>query len=214
MKRKFDPASIKKKPALVKSKRMSLVNPPPRRHGPEKKNNDFSSQATVVAATATATILTLNAMTQGTAPTNYLGRSVIMKSIAWIFTGALAATSAGGSPLRVLIVYDKQTNAALPATTQIVVNDRIDTFMNLANSKRFIVVADQQVQSVGTQGPQGWYIHGYRKMNLPMEFNTTNGGTIADIQTGAMYALIWQDGKIITADPINSFNCRIRFEDA
>ena len=207
------PRKIQKRPSLALARTMSMVNPPFVPRSGEKKNLDATSTATVVAAGTQAVVLLLNAAVQGVTPITYVGRSLRMKSLHIRWLGSLAATTVGSSPLRMLIVYDKQTNAATPATTAVVAADNISSPMNLANNRRFLVLMDEEIPCVGDKGPSAWFVNRYRKLNLVTEFNTTNGGTVADITSGAIFALFWQNGNLITADPTNRLYSRIRFVD-
>lgn len=206
-------ADSKGRPAK-KFKRRSIVNPPQRKFNRvEKKNFDFISTVTVVAAQTTAVITSIFIPDQGTSPTDHVGRRVNVKSLAWKWQGSMAATSAGASPLRMVILFDKQPNAALATATTMFNQDNISTFTQLANSQRFIVLADKIIPSVGTGGPQGWSRKGFIKLNLQTEFNEANGGTVADITTGNYIVVFWQNGNIITASPTNVFTSRFRFSD-
>ena len=179
----------------------------------EKKNFDATSTTTIVAAQSTATVLQIFTPDQGTAPTEHVGRRTNAVSLTYKWEGSFAPTTVGSSPLRMLIVYDKQPNAATPATTTIVVSDIIVTLMNLQNSRRFKVIADEIIPEFGVNGPASFMISGFRSINLETEYNDVNGGTIADITTGSMIALFWQNGNIITASPTNAFFSRVRFTD-
>lgn len=181
----------------------------------EKKNIDATSTATVVFATTTSPAgLPLNVMAEGTTPITHVGRHVNMKSIQFRWVGSLAPTTTGSTPLRCLVVYDKQPNGAVAATTQVVQVDELQSPMNLANNRRFIILADQKVDCVGTAGPQSWDITFFRKIDLPVEFNENNSGTITDVNTGAVLAFFWSEGTLLVASPTNAFYSRIRFTDA
>lgn len=210
--------SASKKKQSHPTRRVSTVrgryyNNRPNLRRAEKKNLDIDVVTQVVAGQSTAVVQLLNAAVQGTSPTTYLGRSFRMRSLFIRWEGSLAATSAGSSPLRMVIIYDKQTNASLPATTTVFSADSLVSPINLANNRRFKVLMDEEIECVGTQGPQSWSIKRYMKLNHITEFNTTNGGTVADITTGGVYAFFWQNGAIITANPSSIFYSRIRFED-
>lgn len=179
----------------------------------EKKNIDVTTTSQVVAAQATAQVLLLNGCAQGTTALTRLGRRITMKSLYWMWDGSMAATSAGASPLRLLIVYDKQTNGAAPAATDILVADAIGYPNNLSNSRRFVTLFDELIECVGASGPSAWFRKGYKKLNLNVEFNTGSAGTVADITSGSVYALIYQNGNIITANPSGQFYTRVRFTD-
>lgn len=179
----------------------------------EKKNIDTTAVGTVIAGQSTAIPVTLNLTTRGTNPTQYVGRSIRMRSLLIRWNGCLAQTSVAGSGLRMVVVYDKQTNGALPATTDVFAADQMSSPMNLANNRRFEVVMDEEIPCVGTGGPQAWNIKRYVKLNHVVEFNQVNGGTIADITSGSLIAYFYQAGTLISANPTNSFYARVRFVD-
>lgn len=188
----------------------------------EEKNVDVVTNTTITAAQATASLALLNGIDDGATSTTRVGRKVILTSLSWRWVGSLAATSAGSSGLRMLIVYDKQANATAPLATDILQVDTIYSLMNLSNGKRFKILVDELVTCVGTQGPQSWNLKGYLKFEKPtkgipgleMTFNNNSTNTITSITTGSVYALFYQDGNIITASPVSFMYSRFRFIDA
>jgi hypothetical protein len=194
--------------------RHSLVNPVSRKGlEPEKKNVDTTINTSIVFGQSTGTLQLLNGLVPGNSATTRIGRTVTMRSLEIRWLGSLAPTTTGSSPLRMLVIYDKQTNASAPMATDILVSDLIDSPMNLSNSKRFIIIANEEISCVGTAGPQSWFSNIYRKLNLPIEFNTATNGTVGDIVTGAIFALFYQEGTLLVASPSNLFYSRIRFID-
>lgn len=195
----------------------SLFQAPTRK---EKKFIDVSSSALLTAAQATGTLSgCLSAMAQGTDANNHVGRECTLKSLYWQFACSMAATSAGSSPIRLVIVYDKEANGAAPtiatgAASDIFATDAITAPMNLNNRDRFIILVDEIIECLGSAGPQGFYRKGYKKMSLPMIFNSTTTQTVSAIQTGSVYAVVWQNGNIITTAPTHNLYTRIRFTDA
>lgn len=179
----------------------------------ELKNIDVTSTTTLVAGQTTATVLLLNGVAQGTTATTRLGRRVTIKSLYWLWQAELVSTTTGGAPCRLLIVYDKQANATAPVSTDVVVADAIVNPNNLSNSRRFVTLFDEVIEALGTGGPQSFMRKGYKKLNLPVEFNAGSAGTVGDIQTGSVYAFFWQGGNIATTSPTNAFFSRIRFSD-
>lgn len=179
----------------------------------EKKNIDVNTAATIVAATATFSTMThINPIQQGATANNRLGREANMRSLHYRWQGSFAPTTAGSSPIRLLIVYDKQPNGAAPPILDILIADAIESPMNLDWKKRFIILVDQEVECVGAQGPSAWYIKGNRKMALNAEFTGVGGG-IASLNSGSVYAITYQNGNIITAAPTSQLYTRIRFTD-
>lgn len=185
------------------------------KHTEERKNIDVIAGANIAFGMATAIALPLNVpCIEGTSPTTHVGRRIKMKSIFVRWQGSLAPTTTGASPLRLLVVYDKQPNAATAAANVVLTTDVIQSPMNLANNKRFVVVIDELIPCVGTSGPTSWAIERYRKIDLDTEFNETDGGTSADVTTGLMVAYFYQNGNLLIANPSGGFYSRIRFVDA
>ena len=106
---------------------------------PEKKNVDFFTGTFFTSATGNFTITPINLIAQGTTAQQHIGRKAVMTSVlvrSWL------TLTAGQYPVRMVLVYDKETNGVAPIATDIfTVNDSMSP-MNLANSDRFIVVAD------------------------------------------------------------------------
>lgn len=203
-----------KNPAFKKARKASLVNPPKgKRSMPEKKNVDALITTGFAAAATTGTITLLNGIDDGATATTRVGRKVDMSSLQFIFKCNMATTTTGAAPLRCVVVYDKQTNGVLPAITDIFAQDSITAPMNLANSKRFIVISDKIYNGIGTAGPQSLIDKQYYRINLPVEFNDNSTATITSINTGSIYLIQWQDGGLLTTMPVNTFFSRIRFTD-
>lgn len=157
---------------------------------PEKKNIDTQISLATPGATWTAAQL-LNPIVQGTGVSGRVGRQVNLKSvfIRWVFTGTQ-------TPFRFVIIYDKQPNGALPATTDIFSVNSINGLMTLANSDRFKVIHDEYIYANGgsNQGNfqsasnalAGKYFRDFGE-GLQNIWTDAATGTIADISTGALY---------------------------
>lgn len=211
------PAQKRHKPnSLAKTvviPRSSLPNP-------EKKNIDNLFTNSIVAGATAASLHLLNGVDDGATAITRIGRRISMSNLSIRWLGNLAATSAGASPLRLVVVYDRQTNAQAPAVTDVFQVDQISTMMNLANARRFKVIVDENVECVGTGGPQAWsrmifrdFTQGGRKPGLAVEFNTASTANVDSITTGSIYAFLWQTGGIITAAPTQALFTRVRFTD-
>lgn len=156
----------------------------------------------------------LNASVPGSTASDRIGRKIVMRNlfIRWSFN--MAATSTGGSPFRILIVYDKQCNAAAPAITDILLTDDVKSTMNLSNRDRFIVIWDKLTPAIGTTVAQA--IHGKKFINLgglETMYNTGSAGTVGDITSGSMFLFTAQVGTIGTASPAFDSRCRIKYTD-
>lgn len=181
--------------------------------GQEQKDITQLNSALLTAGASTASVTLLNGVTQGTSGTTRLGRRITMKSLLLNGQFNLQATTAGASPIRVLVVYDMQSNGAAPAASDVLLADTLTSPMNLSNNRRFKVLVEECSPCIGTAGPQSWSFKRWIKLNHTVEFNTGNAGTVADIQTGSIYMLVYQDGLLITTAPAAFVYSRVRFTD-
>lgn len=86
--------------------------------------------------------------------------------------------------------------------------------MLLSNTDRFTVLRSFITEPISAQNNNSVSGHEYIKMDLETIYNDTDGGTIADVQTGAIYIIAAQSGNILTQPPTFTFISRIRFDDA
>lgn len=206
--------------------------------GPETKFVDTQGILGVngrLAATPPAAI-TLCAPVQGAAGFNRIGQKITLKSlrIRGNVTNVLTCVQGLG---RIIVVYDKQANAALPNWADLITSisnagaattGALDG-INMANRDRFIVLADEQMwlpsctntagvlTNVGglnttDKNPSMFNFDRFIKLrDMEMHFNNTNGGTFADIQTGSLnffFALTGTDQSYSA-----NFVARTRFQD-
>lgn len=167
----------------------------------------------VGAVTFTAATL-LNPTVQGTAATGQrLGRKITMTSLLVRYSCTLATTSVGGAVARILIVYDKQTNGATPAITDILTNNDFTSPMNLDNTDRFTILMDELTDPISVGNNFSIAKNRYVKMKLDSVYSTNNGD-VTDIKTGGVFAFIAQTGGVTTTvGTVDSFT-RIRFLDS
>jgi len=153
----------------------------------------------------------LNACTQGAAPGQRVGRTIKMKSIYLRYFCAIAPTTTGGSPVRVVLVYDKQANTAAATPANLLVADNVYSPNDLSSARRFVTLMDRVV-NVGVGQPSA-SIEFYKKCNLETQYNAVNGGTVADIQSGSLFMFVWASAGIQTASLVGGWTVRVRFED-
>lgn len=156
----------------------------------------------------------LNTCIAGPLATNRIGRKIKMENLFIRWGNTLAATSVGGSPLRILIVYDRQTNIALPAITSILLTDSFYSPMNLSNRDRYLILMDKITAPIAVNGQ--FSVSGKKFINLrglEAMYNTTEGGSVADITTGGIYLFVAQNSGITVATPNFFSTCRIKFSD-
>lgn len=133
-----------------------------------------------------------------------VGRKIQMKSfyiryhcgIKAAFTLGTITTTAT-QELRLIVFIDKQPNGAAPAVTDLLVAATPTSQLNMNNRDRFKVLRDvthvfDPYTLLTASASPAWNRTAecgeiYKKINLECIFNATNGGTIADVNSGALY---------------------------
>lgn len=171
--------------------------------------------------TSTGAVYLLSGVAQGTDYTNRIGRKISMKSLLIRFSlnPNAGQTSAVGDFVRILIVYDSQSNGSAPGVTDILQTANYLSPMNLNNRDRFKVLHERLIPmnpTVYTTGaltggnPQNKSYEIYKRMFLDEVFsNTTN--LISSITSGSVYLLIIAAAATATG---LGYNSRIRFSDS
>jgi len=174
---------------------------------------------TDVAFSETGSITLLNGCAPGTGASQRIGKKIVMKSINVRL--AIAANIPTGvvfqGTVRMIIFFDKQTNAAAPLVTDVLEAATGLSNMRMDNRERFVVLSNQILPIDQSGGNQSAFMKCYKKLNLPVIFNAGVAGTVADIQTGALYMLriCEQSGPTTPgAVPVATLNTRIRFDDS
>lgn len=182
---------------------------------PSNIERKFLDTAIVDDVSTTASITALNAMNSGTTASNRIGRRILMKSLqvrALIEREDPASTTA--EHMRMMVVYDRQANGALPAITDILVTASVEALRNMANVGRFFVLFDEFIDvSTAAGGRSQQSFNKFVKFNLPVFYNAGIAGTVADIATGSLL-MVYVGNRAAGVDDINvSMNCRLRFTD-
>lgn len=179
--------------------------------GAEKKAIDTTSTlAPPLTASFTACTL-LNGCAQGVGNSERIGRKMCMKSISLRY---IHQPTSGGpnSQVRILIIYDKQTNGSLPANSDIIPLAQFIGHLNLSNADRFVVLMDEisessQSSALTISGKR------YLKCNLETVFGGTTNG-IASINSGGVYILAANNSDL-TVGAVSAlwYQVRIRYTD-
>lgn len=183
----------------------------------ELKKIDVSGQNSLFTAAGTLTLL--NGVAVGTDYTDRIGRKIILKSHLFRMNVRLAGLTAGiGEFIRVMLIYDCQTNGAAPVVADILSTSTVISPINLNNRDRFKVLKDWMIgleaanfaAAVVTAGsPQHHFRQMYKKINMEQIFGGT-GATVGSIQTGSIYLLtMGLIGNIAAID----YDSRLRFID-
>lgn len=170
-------------------------------------------------------VTVLNSTSQGTAETNRIGRKILMKSVMIrLFVDQFqAGTTPANDYLRCALVYDRQPNAAAAVFSDVfqdvdAAGAATTTSMsnvNISNADRFHVLRDWFWKvdvpggtSAGNQPSQvatdfkPFSVKSFVKLGLLTHYNAVNGGTVADITSGALL--------LLTAGFNSSANCQYR----
>lgn len=140
---------------------------------------------------------TVNIIPQGVTEVQRLGRKCTITSINWRYTLSLPETSGVANPspaekLRLIFYVDKQCNGATALAADILETaigaTAVNSFRNLANSGRFLILMDKTVAinyaamagdsaTVDKVSQAGVLRHGtfYKSCSIPLEFNSTLG---------------------------------------
>lgn len=197
-----------------------------------------------LACNSTGSIIALNLIQAGSSFFNRVGRKIEMKSLLLEFTPrpVAAARSTAADTLRVLVVYDRQTNGALPAISDILqdteqngTNTTISTSnINLNNRDRFQIIRDARmclpaITNAATGVPTlawpstmqgtsetGALYRSFMKLGeLVTQFKADSApAVIGDISTGGLY-LITFAAQAAGAEgfTIVDWNARLRYHD-
>jgi len=193
--------------------------------------------ALTVGLSASATIQLLNGLQLGTAAYQRIGNKIAMKSLYWSLAYANTATDSSPTtdtalvniPVRAMVVYDKQTNGALP-----VLGDLLSAFSglgnatartidvnspnNLNNRDRFIVLMDKRFMLTST-GPSCRFIKKYKRLNTSVTYKSgATVGDVTDITSGGLYFITYRDAEMNgTTNPSSTVlltgDIRLRYQD-
>jgi len=157
----------------------------------------------------TATITLLNGMAPGTSALTRNGQKIKCVSLTLnAFTTIAAAAQA--TLVRCMLVLDKQPNGATFSTTDLLATNSVTSVRNIGNARRFVVLYDRRF-SLSVNGPAQANISVFRKLSFHTEYNTGTAGTIADIQTNALFLFLQSSEATLTPD--FSYSFRLRFVD-
>ncbi len=173
---------------------------------PELKFHDFQLNDAAVAATWTV-FPSINLIPQGTTEITRIGRACTIKSIWWkvhMFKALSNSTSNTHDVLRMVMFIDKQCNGAAAGATDLWEVDDFQSFRNLANQHRFTILCDKTISlnsyaGAGNGTANDFASFGkdtqiYKKVSIPLEFNST-AGAITEIRSNNIgIMLISQNG--------------------
>lgn len=165
----------------------------------------------------TGDVVCLNGIAPGSGIGQRVGVKVRLRKVVADLTAhtkSAVAVSCGG---RVMLVYDKQTNAAAPGVTDVLdITPGLhneDSPIKLENRARFVILRDWHLRT----GPDGAYGDMQKKRliwrgTLPTVYNNIGGGTVADIVSGGLF-LVCYGSNAAGDDGQLSGVVRVRYDD-
>ncbi len=185
----------------------------------------FDINLDVAALTAAAQFIpadgNLLIITQGVGESQRVGRKLFIKKVQIKYNLDLFAgiSQANHENVRVIIYKDKQTNGAIATATTILQTDNYQSFRNLENSGRYVVLMDKTHSLNHTAaGGNGTAIETctrtqnysfYKECNIPIEYNAATGD-IAEIRSMNLGIMVLcATGGVVKFEGI----ARFRFSD-
>lgn len=178
----------------------------------EFKSKDTTINAAVIDSTGSVNLI--NGIARGDDINERTGREIILKSIQ--INGRIRSTAATGVTQigRVICVYDRQTNGAAPAITDVLTSNSTTSARNLENRRRFKILMDKvfALSAAGQSGEQQEFRF-YRRLRHPVTFNAGDAGTVADIASGSLYILTLGENAPGATAGSTTMVSRVRFQD-
>ena len=162
----------------------------------------------------TGTITLLNGIAQGDTGDTREGRKITLKSIQ--LRGVDYVTDGTGKDQmhRIMIVQQLRPNAVQPAITDILQSNTITSLRNRFKLRDYKVLVDKTI-ILNASGESGStrLVRIYKKMFINQYFNGGNAGTIADIQSNALYLItLGSNAAGVTAGAIG-YTAQLSFID-
>lgn len=157
----------------------------------------------------------LNGCTRGDGNDNREGNNIRMKSV-YVRLHNIMSQDASSvfSVCRLMIILDKQPNAATPSTANVLENTSVPVASPLEKdySTRFDVLWDKVI-TMSKTGAEGRFVKKYIPLDIKVRYNENNNGDITDINTNALYFCIVTNATAATLEPSFYSNVRLRFVD-
>lgn len=203
--------------------KVSKPKPTPMKTIYAKGEKKFFDQAVATYQVNTTGSLTcLNCMIRGDDYTERIGRKIQVSSL--YIRGYIRHENAVPGVInaqlwRLIVFSDSQPNGTAPGVTDVLMTANPSAQLNPNNRDRFKILKDKQWTSDGannqTIGNHAFPIKLFKQLNLQTIFNGTNAGTIADINTGALFMLwIGSEAAGALTDGNAIVSVRIRYVDA
>ncbi len=198
------------------------------RGGGELKFHDIDVDDAVIAqGTNILNTGTVNIIPQGITEITRVGRKCVVKSINWKYSVSLplvsnTASAPLGDTVRVVLYLDKQCNGATAASsgiTGILRADDFQSFRELSNVSRFVILMDRMMSINYTSGAGDGAVNDFagvkrhgafnKKCNIPLEFNAA-AGALTEIRSNNLGVMVCSEEGTAGFES----KLRLRFSDA
>ena len=116
--------------------------------------------------------------------------------------------------IRVMLVYDRQSNGVTAGITDVLNASDVASMKNLSNKRRFKVMMDKFILlSAADLAGEQQVLDFYRRLRHPVMFNDGNAGDISDIESGALYLIMFGEVASGATDANMYFSCRVRYTE-
>jgi len=161
-----------------------------------------------------SSVLLLNGCARGDDIGARTGRQIMMASIEAKFYNYSTVTTGINQVHRVLLVLDRQPNGAALTAAQVLTTVNTLSSRLLENRNRFRILMDRRMTlDAATISGSRRVTKFYKRLHVPVTFNSGNAGTLADIATNSLYVIaIGSEAAGATAGSIQGFY-RVRFTD-
>lgn len=181
------------------------------------KEIKFIDKAISQAFDTTGTVTLCANMAQGIDATQRIGRMTATKSFELKLTAAVTPATGVDQRVRWLLVYDKQTNAAIPAITDILTAIDVNAMRNMDNRDRFVLLYDQCVDlNASAESGSSVHISKFRYLfpPYPTVWNLNAAASVTSISTGSFVFITIGDQAAGTTASTCVGTIRARFLDA
>lgn len=160
----------------------------------------------------------LTVVAQGNGESQRIGRKITIRDINVRYTLRMfpSVSAFAGNVIRIMIVQDRQTNGTEFAPGDLLEDNDLHSFRNLANSGRFKVLWTTTIDLSATAGVSdtGYAANAKSvivnlKVNIPMEYDGVSGA-IGTVRSNNIY---FTTQTLIGEEFIANGNARIRFTD-
>lgn len=158
----------------------------------------------------TGAIFLLNGMNQGSNNAQREGTDMLIKHIRVVLNYVVSDTT---NLIRIMLIYDKQTNSTTPALSDVLDTTIIPPVLAYrvdSNKERFTVLYDKLHSGVLNTDNMQRVVKIHKRMNAKTLYNTLNSTGFVGIQKGALFLLIVSDSNA-TAHPGVNVASRLRY---